>query len=362
MIHPKSFEKEWVLQFKQQKAYRKINPPVLEKMIHALALLEALQLTGLDFVFKGGTCLILLLNPAKRFSIDIDIISVASQAEIEIALDKVIEQSHFQSWKLDEARSYQSGIPKAHYALFFESKWQQQHNSIMLDILLSKSLYPEMISAPIISEWLKIDDNQPVAKVQLPSVNAITGDKLTAFAPNTTGVPYNSFKSHQIIKQLFDVGKLFDHITDFNMVAASFNKIVAHEIAYRNSSLSVDDVLNDIIITALLIAKRERNKQEPDKSKFKELRLGLLQFKNNLITENFRIDEAIEASAKAAYMAAKIKKNDFSPLKKYDSDSTESQEYTIQEKEYRFLNKLKKLNNGAFFYWVEILKVMEIIE
>lgn len=43
-------------------------------MIFALHLVEQLQVNGLPFVFKGGTCLVLLLNEANRFSIDIDII------------------------------------------------------------------------------------------------------------------------------------------------------------------------------------------------------------------------------------------------------------------------------------------------
>jgi len=41
----------------------------MESMIYALYLLEQLQLTGLDFIFKGGTSLILLMEePAHRKS------------------------------------------------------------------------------------------------------------------------------------------------------------------------------------------------------------------------------------------------------------------------------------------------------
>jgi len=48
MIDPISFSKDWIFSFKQNKAYKKINPPVLEKMIQALALLEQLDFWGLD--------------------------------------------------------------------------------------------------------------------------------------------------------------------------------------------------------------------------------------------------------------------------------------------------------------------------
>lgn len=45
---------------------------LLEKMIRALMLLEGLSKSGLTFIFKGGTALMLLLDSAKRLSIDID--------------------------------------------------------------------------------------------------------------------------------------------------------------------------------------------------------------------------------------------------------------------------------------------------
>ena len=74
MIKPICFEKEWIENFRKQSEFGRINPPVLEKMIHALYLVQNLRKQGLDFVFKGGTSLILLLENANRFSVDIDIV------------------------------------------------------------------------------------------------------------------------------------------------------------------------------------------------------------------------------------------------------------------------------------------------
>ncbi len=39
MISQRCFEKQWIEDFRQQKVYSRINPPLLEKMIHALSLL-----------------------------------------------------------------------------------------------------------------------------------------------------------------------------------------------------------------------------------------------------------------------------------------------------------------------------------
>ena len=46
----------------------------MEAMIYALYLLEHIQKTDLEFIFKGGTSLLLLMDQPKRFSVDIDII------------------------------------------------------------------------------------------------------------------------------------------------------------------------------------------------------------------------------------------------------------------------------------------------
>lgn len=61
--HIKALEKETVSQL-----------AIIERTMFAFGLLEAISQTGLQFIFKGGSCLMLLLNEPKRFSTDIDII------------------------------------------------------------------------------------------------------------------------------------------------------------------------------------------------------------------------------------------------------------------------------------------------
>lgn len=82
-------------QFKKQKDYQRIDKIILEKMIYALHLLERLKANGLDFVFKGGTSLVLLLKEANRFSIDIDIICKTDREVLEEILNKIVQTSNF---------------------------------------------------------------------------------------------------------------------------------------------------------------------------------------------------------------------------------------------------------------------------
>lgn len=72
MIKSENASKEWIEAItKSTKAKDKI---LVEKVVRALMLLEGLAKSNLDFVFKGGTALMLLFRSSKRLSIDIDII------------------------------------------------------------------------------------------------------------------------------------------------------------------------------------------------------------------------------------------------------------------------------------------------
>jgi len=139
-----------------------------------------------------------------------------------------------------------------------------------LDILFAENHYPTLVDIPLETEWILQNDKS--ISVTIPDINSILGDKLTAFAPNTTGVPYNAEKEKEILKQLFDIGHLFDLLTDITNFKKSFLETAKGEIAYRpeRKIKSVEQILHDIIDTALLIAKKDILKTEDEKTKFSE--------------------------------------------------------------------------------------------
>lgn len=354
MIKEHCFSKKWITGFREEKKYSKINPSILEKMINALYLLQHLVKSELVFVFKGGTSLILLLEETNRFSIDIDIITEQNKEKIETIFDKIIAESHFTNWKLNESRSYKTGIPKAHYQFEFSSVYSEQTNMVLLDILFEESNYPKVQKLPIHSKWIENDYN---LLVTLPTIESIVGDKLTAFAPKTSGILYKSGKEIEIIKQLYDLGNLIDRIEDIETVAKSFQKFASKEIEYRKSDFSPNDILDDILQTAKLISLREKNKTEPEISHFKEIQKGLMGFSNFLISDSFRMDDAVIFSAKIAYLAIKLKQNDFTPFEKYTKQAISNLE--IKQTDWNYLNKLKKLpNKSGFFYWYKIIEIL----
>lgn len=365
MIENKSFTKEWQDSFRAKKEHKTINITILEKMVHAFSLLEHLKIANLEFVFKGGTSLVLLLEEDNRFSIDIDIISSVGREPLEKILDTVVSNSHFKRHILNEHRSYKEGVPKAHYTFEFDSVYNPKvPGTILLDILFDSPHYPELIESTINTPWLSVEET--ITTVTTPSVNAICGDKLTAFAPETIGIPY--YKQGQpfameICKQLFDLGKLFENISDMSIVKASFSAFAKAELSYRSKvfndkQLTEADVLWDSIRTCAIIARRERNPTPEAKKKFADLNLGIRSFGSAfLMRGHFRIEEALAASARVAYLNAILLQPKIIEIEYYEGQDINA--LTIENADWAFLNKLKRQpDKSIFYYWYKAVELI----
>lgn len=99
MIIKDCFSSKWIQ--KQRVKYR-LDPSMLEKCIYAFALLGHLQESGLPFLFKGGTSLLLHFDEIRRLSIDIDILSTAPSDELEQALTSISGETPFIGYEEDE--------------------------------------------------------------------------------------------------------------------------------------------------------------------------------------------------------------------------------------------------------------------
>jgi len=165
----------------------------------------------------------------------------------------------------------------------------------------------------------------------------------------------------EICKQLFDLSKLFEHIEDVNVVAKSFMTFAQREINYRKNGnpeneLTPEKVLQDTIDTCLIISKRGGGYND-EKQKFTELQRGIKAFDRFLISGHFRIDDAIPASARIAYLAAKILVNDMSPIAYYEGQDIK--ELNIENQDWNFLNKLKKQpDKSSFYYWYQTVQLL----
>lgn len=353
MIDQNSLSLEWIRQVSKQN--RNADKILVEKIIRAFLLLEGLVQTGISFVFKGGTSLILHFEKAKRLSIDVDIIIENSIPDLDKVLETAAKAQGFIRVE-EQERKTNSKIHKEHYKFFYEPLHNTGRNeeNILLDILVEKVHYKRIEDRPIQSAFIP-QIGEP-AIVKIPSIDDLIADKLTAFAPNTTGVPYFKGKdsmSLEIIKQLYDIGSLFDYVSDIAVVKETFRLFAKTELLYRGKDTpDTIPVLDDILQTSLCISTRG----EVAEKEFQELQSGVKRIKNFIFSESYQIEKAIVHASKAAYLATVIKYN-LNNIVRFENPAQVT-DWTIQEPLHGKLNSLKKANPEAFFYWY---KTHEII-
>lgn len=352
MISAASLHPEHIVSIARQN--RKVDPGLVEKVIRALLLLEGLVEQETDFVFKGGTALMLKLGSTKRLSIDIDIIISQKERNLEEKLRQIAREKGFNSMEPHQ-RQLSSNIEKAHYKFRYTPAYPSgiKEDHILLDILYEKVQYTKVETIGIVSPFL-VQDGHPL-KVQAPSFEDLMGDKLTAFAPETTGIPYEKkgqSKAMEIIKQLYDIGNIFDHIRDLRTVGLTFERFARTELSYRGLGLSVSSVLEDIYQTALTISTRGQE----GAARFDALQQGISQVKAFIFSESYHIDKAITQASKAAYMA-KLIAQQATDFYRFDGDPMQMKDWLMEAPFYTRLNRLKKSNPEAFYYWYRVYEL-----
>ena len=352
MIDKENITIDWIN--KISKENRNADKILVEKVIRALLLLEGLVKEKLSFTFKGGTALMLLLGSTKRLSIDIDIILPKTPDNLEEILDVVAVEQGFIRKELQH-RNTKSKIKKEHYKFFYTPihKSNKEEEYVLLDILFEEVNYESVEKIPIQSTFIPIK-GKPLL-VDVPSLEDILGDKLTAFAPNTTGIPYfkkDDSMSMEIIKQLYDIGNLLDVVEDAKTIKSTFYRFAKTELTYQGTKgLTEADVLEDIYQTSLCIATRGAD----GKGEFEELQLGMDRVRGYVFLERYHLEKAITHASKSAYLSALIK-YDAKKVKKF-KDPLELKDWIIAEPMNTKLNKFKKSNPEAFFYWYKIYEL-----
>lgn len=353
MINPKSRSLEWITEASHQIGVRDIT--LVEKTIRAFSLLEALARSGCPFIFKGGSSLMLHLNTSKRLSIDIDIICPPGIV-IEDYLSLYAEEYGFSKVELIE-RISRTDVPKQHAKFYYDVSYPCNggHDKILLDVLFEETHYSQIVSLPIQSQLLMTDE--PLIMVSLPCYEDLLGDKLTAFAPHTTGIPF--FKGQkkctmEIIKQLFDVASLFDITNDLTRTRQTFLKFAKVELQYRGlPSDDIQQVLDDIYQTAITICMRGLANPE----EYKLLQDGISSIGNFIHSEKYTLDSAIINAAKVAYLCRLLEKG-INEIRHYTPDNIGMlASQTLQPPMSTKLNKLKKTHPEAFFYLNEIQRL-----
>ncbi len=329
---------------------------MLEKSIVALQILGHLAESGLPFQFKGGTSLLLRLNPIRRLSIDVDIVTQATPDELHAVLSRISRLAPLAGHEHDAKRDRELP-PKKHYRIFYPSVIEPKTDHVLLDVLFERDAAPHCEPVPIATPFIATERE---VRVAVPTVEALLGDKLSAFAPRTIGILHHPERKTDIAKQLFDVAALFDAATDLDVAAAVYAVVHARQLVYRNAGYSLADTLNDSIDAGLLYSQIDlRGGVVTEHGQF--LQDGVLGLQNHLVNPPFRRDEARIATGKAACAAAWILRRpagaSLATLRFQPANAAALRDAQITAP-WSPLNRLKGGNPEAFHYWHQAQRIL----
>ena len=358
MIHDICFTAEWLE--KKRKELKGVDPSLLERAVHAFALLGHLAESDLKFVFKGGTSLLLHVPVIRRLSIDIDILCSTPAAELGRILEEVANIPPFVRYEEDERGS--RGLPERRHFKFFYTPLVAGNPApyVFLDVVEEPHVPHDVIIKPITPEILEIRREIPVT---VPTVESLLADKLSAFAPRTTGVPFepancNSRDTMQIVKQLFDVGELFNLAEDLKAVRRVYARVFALEKEYRRKGLRITDALEDTLDESLRLC-HHRLKGIPDHADALLLADGVKRLTSHLVDHKFNLDMAKVAAAKAGLLsrliATETAGDRVSPWRTMPALAA-LQPLEIAG-DWERLNRLKAINPEAFYYWHQAAEI-----
>ena len=197
--------------------------------------------------------------------------------------------------------------------------------------------------------FIKIEEK---LEVTVPTINSLTADKLTAFAPNTIGIKYKQGKSMEIIKQLFDIGVLFEYIDDLEEIREVYRETSKIEASFRRMEFKPNEFLKDSIDTAFLISQLDF-KGSIENEYTKELKEGINKIKSHIIGGKYSLLNAKEDASKLACLAFLIgldKSIALEEIRKERRNIEVIRDLTFKDK-YKILNKLKSISPESFYFW-----------
>lgn len=348
MIAPHCFHPDWIHGRREQLGGG--DPILIEKTIHAFALLGLLAQTDLPFVFKGGTSLLLRLEKLRRLSIDIDILCPVPDAELDEAMRSVSQQSPFLRYE-EEDRGVDRLPRRRHFKFHYTSSIdpRQQAAHVLLDVVQEEAPHPGIVWLSMRTSLIELEQD---TQIRVPTAAGLLGDKLTAFAPNTVGIPCRDSTAMQVMKQLFDVAELFQVVGDFDEVGRAYDALFAKKNGYRESLHTREGALEDSIDTARRLSYLHMKRAPAPHPQAIILEDGRRQLTSHLLGGRFADEEMKVAASRVAYLASALRHNRLdllAPAWRFDPHRTEAlRDHRLRDP---VLNRMKGAHPEAFYYW-----------
>jgi len=268
------------------------NVANLERAIFSLEYLGQLQKEGLDFVFKGGSAIqVILRDKWTRLSVDADICSNVSEKELTEIMGNIhqkFDKAAF-SFKVRD-RTIAGSIPFYLYILEAPSiAVIGETRSCLLDVMGIKPNYATTQVA------LKTPFFNSDITITTPTTGALLGDKLSTIGPNTMGRHLvDSRNGVEYAKHFYDIKNLQEADFNFKDCRSAFHEAIELQSKIRSKNFSVQECCEDMFFTCKvaslpqsiseqLIAKLSEQPGVRARSEFRILRDGLARFRPFLV-------------------------------------------------------------------------------
>jgi hypothetical protein len=353
VIRDKCLTFEWIAEKRREMSFA--QDVTIEKSIRALILLERLVASGLPFLFKGGTCMMLHLKELRRLSVDIDIVCTEGMGTIGTVLQAIARQSPF-TQVVEDRRPHDHRPNRVHYKFYYPSTIVGNPEPyVLLDIVVEKLPHAIIETKAIMVPFVECDDP---TFVTVPTLDALLGDKLTAFAPTTIGVPYSKGgAAQQIVKQMFDVGELFLHAKQIDDIRLTYDDLFAAENGFRGNSFKREDALRDTKHTALLVGGLDVDTAPTvQRSEKAALRRGITEIGVTLTQAEYTMADAVLHASRAALLATMIQYGFNGRMDdiRYLPEDALNLPATLPDR-YASLNPLREINTEAYSNWVKVV-------
>lgn len=211
-----------------------------------------------------------------RLSIDVDIEvseTVADDA-IEGALIMITSaDSVFHRWEPNVRPRDVEG--SKHYRVHYQQDTGRlglREEFVILDVVRTAVLHQHTMKRAL-NHMILAQEGDPV-QIVTPTPEGILGDKLTACAPLTVGVPIalpniegvtkDANKHLEMVKQLFDVNVLIPFVSDWDAVGSALTRTLDVQREVFNHDFTTERVILDLVQRALALFGQLEAEYHPD--------------------------------------------------------------------------------------------------
>jgi len=237
----------------------------LEKSIFALEYVAQIQDAGLDFVFKGGSAVQILLGDRwNRLSVDVDICVDASKEKLTETLDTINRRFGGKGFSYIARREEILGSVPFYSFRVTTPPITEKGRVILLDAMGLKPDYATL-TVPLKSFYYYSSLN-----VTTPTIGAILGDKLSTIGPKTVGrIMRDSRNGLEYAKHFYDINALSHAEPNLKEFTHAYSESVGIQSKVRCRDFTIGECVEDAVFTCQVASLP----QTPGEDAFERLEL-----------------------------------------------------------------------------------------